>query len=208
MSNPFSYAQAPVAANPFAGMNHATMSQKRPYLTEGNYRVRIDRMLFKATRGKGDALIAEVTVVESDNPAHPVGSQRSWYQSFADKDIGGGAAREFTLAVLGYNPMGDPASFAAVDTETALGQAVDVGNTFAGREVLVACMQIMTKRNTPFTKHAWSPVAAGGAPLAAAPTPAAPPPAAPPAPKGQWNGTMFVIPGPNGTWIQDPNGGR
>lgn len=67
-----------------------------------NYLLKVMRCIAKRSRNNKDLFIAECEVVESDNPAHAVGTKRSWVQDIGI-DAGPGAIKGFVVACLGID---------------------------------------------------------------------------------------------------------
>lgn len=81
-------------------------------LTEGDYLLRIEDVIFLNTQMKGDAFIVEYTIVESSSPKEPVGAKRSWYQSMTNRPVAMGEIVKFMYAALGYEQKRDEARIA------------------------------------------------------------------------------------------------
>jgi hypothetical protein len=145
----------------------APIFERGNYFNNGHYKLRLLRGLSKETQKSGIAFITEFEVLESDNPAHPIGSKGTWFVkmgSLQDKQIGSSNILEMMAALLGFD-IKNRDHLSQIDQQlrpqlaglmTALetqGPAV-----LGGREtVSVECRTTLTKRNTEFTLHAWSP---------------------------------------------------
>lgn len=149
----------------FAGMRDAKMYETGTPLTQGVYTLEITKCILKNTRKSGLAFIAELTVLESNNPAHPVGSKRSWFQKMADLDVAHGSLKIFAAAVLGFDPMTQKEEIKAKldpEIEAIMDAACDEGQqVFRGKRVAVECVPTTTKeKKLPFTRHNWAPAKA------------------------------------------------
>ncbi len=77
-------------------------------LTEGEYLVQIEDVIFLQTQLRGDAFIVEYSVIDTSDPAkHPKGVKRSWYQSMQNKPVAMGEIVKFMYAALGYDQKRD-----------------------------------------------------------------------------------------------------
>ncbi len=95
----------------FEGLDKKTVTgnQRHPSLTVGEgYVVQVEDVIWLEGR-KGDAFIVEMSIVESpDHTAHPIGSMRSWYQSFKnDRDVAQSEVLKFMYACTGYDAKRD-----------------------------------------------------------------------------------------------------
>ncbi len=90
-------------------------SQRIPRLTEGEFVLDVQDVIWFSTREKGDAFIVEFSVRETSDPTnHPVGCKRSWYQPMIyNKDAATLEIVKFMYAALGYEPGRDKDRIAA-----------------------------------------------------------------------------------------------
>ena len=146
-------------ANRFQGLNNAQTFEKGVPLTPGLYTAEIKKVLAKTSRQSGDLLIVELGITETSNDAHPKGSKRSWIQKLQNPDVAFPAVLAWLYAASGVDHQKDPAA-----AEQIRGAAVDLmdkacsdGQPFTGRKVKIQVDQVMTKKNTPFTRYTFSP---------------------------------------------------
>lgn len=100
------YGAPPVAAGGrFAGMNGSQLWEGGTYFDgPGEFECTISRVLLKETRKSGVALIVELTIDASSDPAkHPVGAKRGWVQPLAKRDTAFPNLLGFIAAAYGYN---------------------------------------------------------------------------------------------------------
>lgn len=101
--------------------------------------------------------IAEFTLLASTSVDHPVDAARSWICN-ATSTMGKPNVKSFVAAALGVDASNIPPAlnerFPAV-----MSQVLGAGNPLSGSIVQVSTIQIMTKKNMPFTRHDWSPAA-------------------------------------------------
>lgn len=142
----------------------APIFERGNYLSPGRYKLRLLRCLSKQTQKSGTAFIAELEVLESDNPAHPIGSKGTYFVKMAQQQQAFSNILEMLVAFLGFD-ITNPEHVSQIDAQlrpqlaglmTALetqGPAV-----LQGREtVSVECRVKLTQRGTEFTLHTWSP---------------------------------------------------
>lgn len=145
----------------------APIFERGNYFNNGHYKLKLLRGLSKETQKSGIAFITEFEVLESDNPAHPIGSKGTWFVkmgSLQDKQIGSSNILEMMAALLGFD-IKNRDHLTQIDQQlrpqlAGLMHALETQGTavLGGREtVAVECRMTLTKRNTEFTLHAWSP---------------------------------------------------
>lgn len=143
----------------FKGLAAAKTFESGTYLTEGDYRVEVQKVFVKATRKDGDAFIVEYKVTETSNPEkHPIGATRSWYQSMKDKDIAFSAMKGFFAAMLKLDTHNEK-EMAQLDAqiEDVAEKAVSE-NALKDQSVNVKCWNKVTKeKKKDFTVHQFSP---------------------------------------------------
>ncbi len=148
--------------NPFAGLNQAKTSQSGTYLTDGRYKLKINKCVYFKTQAGPYAFIAEMVVTEtSDAAAHPVGAARTWYQ--ADNESFKPELKGFYYAATGYNHT-DPAQEKFIKdnieqrSESLMQKAV-THQVLTGREVSVDVTTKKQKKDPTkdFAKHVFAP---------------------------------------------------
>lgn len=191
-----------------------------PRVEDGQHLLKVVRCTTPRT---GDvAFIVEFEVVQSSNPSHRPGEQRSVYLSSKFRDSMQRTIKAVTAAICGYDPKDDAAMAAFSPHSPHVARAaISEHNALEGRTV--ACQgvpgtKVSAKTGRPFVDYVWLPAEPpmplplpGGAPPAYAPPPAAmapgpfvrpayaPPPAPayapPPAAPPGWK----IV---NGQWVQ------
>lgn len=142
----------------------APIFERGNYFNPGRYKLRLIRCLSKQTQKSGVAFITELEVLESDNPAHPIGSKGTYFVKMANPQQGFSNILEMMAAFLGFD-ITNPEHVRQIDQQlrpqlaglmTALesqGPAV-----LQGRDtVQVECRVTLTKAGREFTLHVWSP---------------------------------------------------
>ncbi len=87
------------------GLKDAKTMKRGVFLDEGRYVLKVRATLMIEPNAGGTAFILESEVLETPDPTnHPVGSERTWYQSFKYKDSAFGELKKFTYAVLKLDP--------------------------------------------------------------------------------------------------------
>lgn len=147
------------AANPFAGVNSAPTTTQGSYLEPGRYKLKIGKCIYKKLFKGGDAFIVETTVVESSNPAIPVGGARTWLQK--NNESFKASVKLFCYAACGFDVRDEKQEKAIKDleqhTETILMKAI-TDNALAGREVYVDVTAKDKKQSEgTFNLHTFSP---------------------------------------------------
>lgn len=142
----------------------APIFERGNYFNPGRYKLRLLRCLSKQTQKSGIAFIAEFEVLESDNPAHPIGSKGTFFVKMQQQQQAFSNILEMMAALLGFD-ITNKEHVAQIDQQlrpqlaalmTALEtQGVAVLN---GRETIsVETRKKLTQRNTEFTLHTWAP---------------------------------------------------
>lgn len=93
----------PNPMNPFSGLQAATISPKGNPFQNGTYKLDFVRALIKQTQQVGLAFIVEYKVLESNHPAHPIGSIGSWFQKMQNQRVAFSAIASWYAAHLGYD---------------------------------------------------------------------------------------------------------
>lgn len=81
-------------------VNNAKLNSKNTYVGPGRFRVELIKVKSGETRQKIENFIVELRVVESDNPANPVGSLMDWYVNMA-WDSSDGDVAKFLMTATG-----------------------------------------------------------------------------------------------------------
>jgi hypothetical protein len=153
-----------------------------PKFPPGTYpKVRIEDVKMHQARTGEDFFIVSGTVLETNNPACPVGTKADWVCNMKH-DSSPGNVKSFAGALMGVR--GDDEIKRQITTGV-ITHLISPAQPGRGRVVGLQVVTIQTKRGSDFNKHIWT-VCDGGAPaLAAAPAlPAVPAvaPALPPPP--------------------------
>lgn len=142
----------------------APIFERGNYFNPGRYKLRLLRCLSKQTQKSGMAFIAEFEVLESDNPAHPIGSKGTYFVKMANQQQAFSNVLEMMAAILGFD-ISNPEHINQINAQlrpqlAGLMTALETQGTavLGGREVVsVECRIILTKSNTEFTLHVWAP---------------------------------------------------
>ena len=145
-------------------LGQAPIFERGNYFNPGRYKLRLLRCLSKQTQKSGIGFISEFEVLESDNPAHPIGSKGTYFVKMAQQQQAFSNVKEMLAAILGFD-VTNREHLAQFEREVSpqLGNimtALESQGTavLQGREtVSVECRIKMTQRNTEFTLHTWSP---------------------------------------------------
>jgi len=149
------------------GIGSAPIFERGTYFNPGRYKLKLLRCLSKETQKSGTAFIAEFEVMESDNPAHQIGSKATFFVkmgSVQDKQVGFSNILEMMAAILGFD-VKNAAHVSQIDREVrptlaAMMTALETQGTgvLQGREfVSVECRVTLTRQQREFTLHTWSP---------------------------------------------------
>jgi len=122
------------------------------------------RCLSKQTQKSGTAFIAEFEVLESDNPAHQIGSKGTYFVKMQQQQQAFSNILEMMAALLGFD-ITNKDHVAQIDQQlrpqlAGLMTALETQGTavLGGREtVSVECRIKLTQRGTEFTLHTWAP---------------------------------------------------
>lgn len=145
-------------------IGNAPIFERGNYFNPGRYKLRLLRCLSKQTQKSGVAFIAEFEVLESDNPAHPIGSKGTFFVKMANPQQGFSNILEMMVAILGFD-ISNPEHLRQIETQLKpqLAQLMTTLETqgtavLQGHEtVSVECRIILTKANKEFTLHVWAP---------------------------------------------------
>jgi hypothetical protein len=145
-------------------VGNAPIFEKGNFFNPGRYKLQLLKVISKQTQRSGLAFIAELEVLESDNPAHQIGSKGTYFVKMANQQQAFSNVLELMAALLGLD-ISNPAHVQQIDQQlrpqlaglmTALetqGVGVLSGNVF----VSVECRKQRTQRGNEFTRHAWAP---------------------------------------------------
>jgi hypothetical protein len=136
-----------------------------PLFLEGEYIVLVEKSL--VTQRK-PCFVLETKIIQSSNPNRPAGSNAAWVQKLDDPDVAYpsikrcvvcalGCATDQQVIDLGWN-LGELLN-AAADPD-APASNVYPQNPLKDRYLSVIVTNILTKKNTPFTRHDWYPYVA------------------------------------------------
>jgi hypothetical protein len=145
-------------------IGQAPIFERGNYFNPGRYKLRLLRCLSKQTQKSGTAFIAEFEVLESDNPAHPIGSKGTYFVKMQQQQQAFSNILEMMAALLGFD-ITNKDHVTQIDQQlrpqlAGLMTALETQGTavLGGREtVSVECRIKLTQRNTEFTLHTWSP---------------------------------------------------
>lgn len=163
----------------FDSMDKPGTSSRPGFLDAGDFDVTITGVRSKSsqdpTRPRGTvAIIVDMLVASSTNPAIPVGSPRAWVVTVEPNTDQGeknlADVKCFLFACLGTDPQ-DKAAVTAREAELAakgakvsalFEQMTGEKNPLAGTRVHVSCKVIRTRSGGSFTQHTWTPARAEG----------------------------------------------
>lgn len=146
----------------FKGASTAKVTKKGQYLSKGQYVLRVRATTVISTNDGPDAFIMEGEVVESSEPiAHPIGTERSWFQGFKYRDSALGEIKKFAYAALGLDMtnIADKEKIEKLDggMDAFLEKMVE-NNGVAGTVVRCECIERETKTGGTFTVHNFYPI--------------------------------------------------
>lgn len=141
-------------------MSNAQISEEGIKLGDGSYIVQIDNCIGKQTQVKGFCFIAEFTIVQSSNPAHPPGSKASYVQDFKIPATAWNRLMHFVAALLQKN-IKDQAQLAEVRSVCEGVMNAAVAGHYNGRHVQVTSTRTMSKENRAYQKYNFAPAIAG-----------------------------------------------
>lgn len=122
------------------------------YLKVGRHRLKLIKAITRETRKKADAVIFNVEVIESNNPAYLAGAKSSIFIQ-ARVDTGWlGDVKNVVMALLSGN-MGTQVGEDAVDEEVMTEVMAGDGTLLAGTEFYCDAFEVTTKAGRPFTKY-------------------------------------------------------
>ena len=146
--------------NAIAAANMA--GTRYPLFLEGEYLLMVEKNL--VTQRK-PCFVAEFMIVQSSNPNRPPGTNAAWVQKLDDPDVAYpsikryaacalGCATEQQLLEVGVN-LGEMLNACADPEQPA--SAIYPPNPLKDRYLSLIVTNILTKKNTPFTRHDWYP---------------------------------------------------
>lgn len=142
----------------------APIFERGNYFNLGHYKLRLLRCLSKQTQKSGMAFIAEFQVLESDNPAHPIGSKGTYFVKMDNQQQAFSNVLEMMAALLGFD-ITNREHITQIDQQlrpqlAGLMTALETQGTavLGGRETIsVECRPTVTKAGRDFTLHVWAP---------------------------------------------------
>ena len=141
----------------FKGIQGASSVGKGDYLSTGVHRLKLLRAFVKHTKVGKDGIIFNVEVLESSNPKYGKGTQSTIYIEPRPLVNWLGDVKNVVMACCGSR-IGEAVAEDYVDEETMEGVMGGEGTLLAGAIFKCNAYEIMTKRNTPFTKYACEPI--------------------------------------------------
>jgi hypothetical protein len=158
---------APPKRSPFAGIENAQVTQRNPYLGEGNYILKIKDVIWKDTRGGDSMAIIESEVVissyDAQDPAtskhNREGTTASICITYNDSFLSN--RKEFIIAASGFDADGQPRSVDDVVSEEEAQGAFsgEAGpSPYQGSYLYVVANDVPTRAGGIFTRKAFHPV--------------------------------------------------
>lgn len=151
----------------YDGLSGAVASKGGVYMKPGKYRVRLSAVKDIVGQLGVPWTVVEFSILESNNPEVPVGSDRSWVVDMSPGNVMGlPNIKGFLAAVSGVDGTLDDGTSRIVaywrdktgvqnTVETIMGQYVVKENILEGTEMDLECVEITTKAGNPFTKFNW-----------------------------------------------------
>lgn len=155
----------PAQYNPLSGMTSGdqTFGARRPYLLDGDFNLEIERCVI---RGRGEpSYLIEVTVLESNVPERPPGTQCVIFIDINNVDTRGKHLCAFIASAYGYEPTSLPKDSQVTpwDGQQWSGYAMWAAseqNPFAKKRLFCNVQTISTRAGSPWTMHTFSPYGA------------------------------------------------
>lgn len=147
-----------------AGIGSAQVTIKTPTLDPGQYKIQVVSggvKLFRSPANGTDFFIVNAKIVESDNPAHPVGALRGWVCKITGNLSALGNIKGFMAAGIGIDATTAKPEALDVITESAIEQVI-ANDLFKGLVLNLRVHQVTTRKGDPFNVHTFSPLAAEG----------------------------------------------
>lgn len=204
----------------YDNIQNVQVSSKGAKLTPGNYVLQVQEVKeIQGQNNSGTFFIVELKVLQSDNPAHPVGQAVGQVirldVKFADGPNGPKAdVKAFAAAAMGISPANEAARMNHEIQPAVITGLLHETQPVRGHVLRANVYAKMPGANSkpgaqPFFKFNWEPILDGsGRPVVQALPPL--PPRAPAPPQGQWGQPQggFTQPGqqPQGQWGGAPQG--
>ena len=150
----------------FDGMATAEVFEKGKFFAPGEYDLKVKKMIGKNTQRAGYCVIVEFTILASDHPEFPVGSDASWVQPMRHQQAALSSLKEFLIALAGLR-LEDKAQIASFSAQSPIvfDHAISAANPFAGLGIHLSAftraIQNGPNAGKPFTVHAWRPLVPG-----------------------------------------------
>lgn len=143
----------------FKGVRDAKIYGSGNPLGIGLYELEITACIDKDLLGGGKAFIVEFKVLKSTNPAHPVGTRASWFQSLKLHEVAFPAIKLFMFAALGKDARRDAAEIEKdiLPNIEALLDASCAEGALDGYRVKCEVWNKKTKTDNDFSVHTFSP---------------------------------------------------
>lgn len=135
----------------FAGISGAQVTKQGVYLEPGSHILKVERCKLQQSQKNASKwfFVAELTVIDTDNPRHYAGQQVTWLQDM-DKPNRQGAQGNVKAFAVAF----DPAPGANV-TEDEMLTIISDKNPLAGLRVRAFGILLDTKSGGKFTKFNW-----------------------------------------------------
>lgn len=132
-----------------------TIGSRHPYFLEGNYVVRIVKVLGIKNRNGRPFFIVNGEVLQSNVPERPPGMICAQVVPM-DKDTSQPTVKRFVCAALGLDPN-NKANNAQITGEVC-NEAISESQPLADSIVKLACTNTITQKGQNFTVHNWEPM--------------------------------------------------
>lgn len=147
----------------FGGVGAAKMNRRGVFFDPGEYEIDVKRCEYMTARDKEEFFIVETIIVETNNPAHPVGAERNWMPKM-NQDMSEVNLKGFCVACLGLEDA-DADGIAKVsdeDFQIMLEAALDGPdkentNALAGTALHVSVVETTLKNGAKFNVCKFSP---------------------------------------------------
>jgi len=150
----------------FKGIDKAEVTGGSQYFLPGKYKVKVDVVkLVQSRKSLADLFVVETTVIESNNIERPSGSRASQVIKMGEvmslpnikKFLGAAVGVDATSASAndGIEKAFSDATGRRMSIEDCAEYVVSAENPMGEIELRLECVEIETKRGTPFTKHNW-----------------------------------------------------
>lgn len=151
--NPLTAAFNP--GDPFAAVDTVdAQGQRNPYLLEGQYLLKVERIELKVSRDRVQYYLVELSVVYSDNPERPQGMMVTWMTKLFS-DMGPINVKRFLAALYGIDPNSEQANTEITSDVAKL--SVSPEQPCVGMMIQAQCQMIETRANQPFLQVSWRP---------------------------------------------------